>query len=66
MTLYEQIREYYPSLTDDDFFPLNNIIVLRNDSDGLGNYIKVWNNPLPHPPFGYDPHVPQETAQVTE
>jgi hypothetical protein len=60
MTLYEQIRALYPELTTADFSPGIGTIVLQNDSDGLGDYIKVWNNPLPHPPFGYDPHVPQE------
>ena len=67
MSLYEQIREYYPELTDVDFSPVNGTIILQNDSDGLGDYIKEWNYPgLEHPPFGYDPHVPQEPAQVTE
>lgn len=58
MSLYDQIRDYYPQLTDADFSPLGSSIVLENDSDGMGDYIKVWNNPLPHPPFGYDPHAP--------
>ena len=60
MSLYDQIREYYPELTDADF-SLGGTITLQNDSDGLGDYIKVWDHPtLPHPPFGYDPHVTQE------
>jgi hypothetical protein len=63
MSLYQQIRDYYPQLTDADFAPGSGSIVLQNDSDGLGDYIKVWNNPLPHPPFGYDPHVPQEGTE---
>ncbi len=59
MTLPEQILAYYQELTWDDFS--NGTITLQNDSDGLGDYIKAWNHPtLPHPPFGYDPHVPQE------
>lgn len=61
MSLYEQIREYYPQLTGQEFAPFGNEIELQNDSDGLGDYIKVWAHPtLPHPPFGYDPHVPKE------
>jgi hypothetical protein len=56
MSLYDQIIAYYPQLTEADFSPFGGTILLQNDSDGLGDYIKVWNNPLPHPPFGYDPH----------
>ena len=47
MTLYEKIMVLYPSLTTQDFL---NIIELRNDSDGKGDYIKEWNHPnLPKP-----------------
>ena len=61
MSLYQQIRDYYQQLTDADFDPFTGTIVLQNDSDGLGDYIKAWNHlTLPHPPFGYDPHVPKE------
>lgn len=57
MSLYQQIRDYYPQLTDADFNPLSGAITLQNDSDGKGDYIKAWNHPtLPHPPFGEDPH----------
>ena len=42
MTLYEKIKRLYPSLTDADFVK---IIVLQNDSDGKGDYIKEWNHP---------------------
>jgi hypothetical protein len=63
MSLYDQIIAYYPQLTAADFAPGTGTITLQNDSDGLGDYIKVWNNPLPHPPFGYDPHVPQEESE---
>jgi hypothetical protein len=63
MPLCDQIKEYYPQLTDADFFPGTGTIMLQDDSDGLGPYIKVWKNPLPHPPFGYDPHVPQEETK---
>lgn len=60
MSLYDQIKAYYPQLTDADFNPVTGTILLQNDEDGLGDYIKVWAHPtLPHPPFGYDPHAPQ-------
>lgn len=58
MSLYQQIVDYYPQITSADFS--NGRIVLQNDSDGMGDYIKVWAHPtLPHPPFGYDPHAPK-------
>lgn len=64
MSLYEQIIELYPELTPADFFPGTGTIMLQNDSDGLGDYIKAWNHPtLPHPPFGYDPHKPESEAE---
>lgn len=48
MTLYEKIISVYPDLTAGDFFPDTGTIVLQNDSDGLGDYIKSWNHPV-HP-----------------
>lgn len=42
MTLYDKIKLIYPSLTDQDF--MGNVL-LQNDSDGLGDYIKEWNHP---------------------
>lgn len=45
MTLYEKIITLYPSLTDADFAPMNGTIVLQNDSNGKGDYIKEWNHP---------------------
>jgi len=64
MSLFEQIKNYYPQLTDADFDPDKGTIFLQNDSDGLGDYIKAWNHPtLPPPPFGHDPHVPQEGVE---
>ena len=42
MTLYEKIKQLYPSLVDEDFTAT---IVLQNDSDGRGDYIKEWNHP---------------------
>ena len=44
MTLYEKIKTLYPQLTDADFAP-EGTIVLQNDSDGKGDYIKEWNHP---------------------
>jgi hypothetical protein len=59
MTLLERIRDLYPELTVADFLPGGSIL-LQNDSDGLGDYIKTWSHPtLPHPPFGHDPHLTQ-------
>lgn len=41
MTLYEQIKILYPKLTDKEF--INGTIVLQNDSNKKGDYIKEWN-----------------------
>jgi hypothetical protein len=47
MSLYDKIMALYPSLTTQDFLT---VITLQNDSDGKGDYIKVWNHPtLPRP-----------------
>jgi hypothetical protein len=47
--LYEKIKQLYPQLTDSDFAP-NGTILLQNDSDGKGDYIREWNHPtLPRP-----------------
>jgi len=45
MTLYEKIKTLYPSLTEEDFVPTTGTIVLQNDSDGKGDYIRKWNHP---------------------
>ena len=45
MTLYEKIIALYPDLTDKDFAPHKGTIILQNDSDGCGDYIKEWNHP---------------------
>ena len=45
MTLYEKIRQLKPELTENDFGPYTGTIVLQNDSDGKGDYIKEWNHP---------------------
>ena len=44
MTLYEKITTLYPTLTDADFMP-EGTIMLQNDSDGRGDYIREWNHP---------------------
>lgn len=49
MNLYEKILSLYPELEENDFLP-GGTIVLRNDSDGRGDYIERWNHPtLPKP-----------------
>ena len=45
MTLSEKIKSIYSSLTDADFEPIKGTILLQNDSDGNGDYIKSWNHP---------------------
>ena len=45
MTLYEKIKQLKPELTDEDFAPTTGTIVLQNDSDGKGDYIREWNHP---------------------
>lgn len=45
MTLYEKITTLYPSLTNEDFAPDTGTIMLQNDSDGRGDYIREWNHP---------------------
>ena len=42
MTLYEKVRSIYPDLQEPDF---RTVIEIRNDSDGNGDYIAVWNHP---------------------
>jgi hypothetical protein len=50
MSLYEKIKQLYPSLTDADFNPITGTILLQNDSDGKGDYIAKWEHPtLPKP-----------------
>ena len=42
MDLFTEITTTYPELTDKDFLPDDGIILLRDDSDGLGAYIAKW------------------------
>jgi len=43
--LIDKIKEIYPQLTDIDFDNWQGTIMLQNDSDGRGYYIKAWNHP---------------------
>lgn len=45
MSLYDKIIAIYPELTQQDFTPFGGTIVLQNDSDGRGDYIREWNHP---------------------
>ena len=45
MTLYDKIKQLYPELSDDNFFPLTGTILLKNNSDGQGDYIAKWEHP---------------------
>jgi len=45
MKLYDKILTLRPNLSDDDLMPDTGTIVLQNDSDGNGDYIKSWNHP---------------------
>ena len=45
MTLFEKIKAIYTDLTDADFVPGRGTILLQNDSDGRGDYIKSWTHP---------------------
>jgi hypothetical protein len=49
MSLYDQIIDAYPELTNDDFDPSFGSIYLRNDSDGEGDYIAKWDYSKPIP-----------------
>jgi len=47
MTLIEKIKSIYSQLTHKD---LIDYIIVRNDSDGKGDYIAKWEHPtLPRP-----------------
>ena len=45
MALYDKILTLRPNLSQDDFMPTTGTIMLQNDSDGKGDYIKSWNHP---------------------
>jgi hypothetical protein len=45
MSLYNKLIKLYPSLSQFDFAPFQGTIILQNDSDGKGDYIKEWKHP---------------------
>ena len=45
MTLSQKIKSIYSELTSADFDPATGTILIQNDSDGNGDYIKSWNHP---------------------
>ena len=48
--LYEKILSIYPQLADLSPREFEQYILLQNDSDGKGDYIREWNHPtLPKP-----------------
>jgi hypothetical protein len=47
VTIYEEIIEVYPELSDSVLFDKN--IILQNDSDGAGDYIAKWDYSKPIP-----------------
>jgi hypothetical protein len=50
MELIDKIKSIYQELTLEDFSPFGGTIILQDDSDGKGPYIKEWNHPtLPRP-----------------
>jgi hypothetical protein len=49
LSLWHQIIECYPELTNDDFDPMYGTILLRNDADGAGDYIEKWKYSKPIP-----------------
>jgi hypothetical protein len=49
MELWQQITQAYPELIDDDFATFTNQIILQDDSDGIGAYIREWNYSKPIP-----------------
>lgn len=49
MSLYEQLIEALPELTEADFAPFTGTIGLRDDSDGQDVFIEKWEHALPLP-----------------
>ncbi len=45
MNIYAQILVIYPKLKTEDFDPVTGTILLQDDSDGKGPYIKKWEHP---------------------
>lgn len=59
MTLYKKIITIYPELADQQQVFMDGTIVLQNDSDGKGDYIRSWNHPTLLEP------TPEQLAEVT-
>jgi len=47
MGIYEQIIAVYPELTDSDIFRKD--IIIQNDSDDKGDWLREWNYSKPIP-----------------
>lgn len=43
--MFEKIISIYPELTVVDFHPTEGTILIKNDSDGKGDYIAKWEHP---------------------
>jgi hypothetical protein len=49
MTIYEKIIAEFPELAENPKIFATGIIVLQDDADGLGAYIREWNYEKPMP-----------------
>lgn len=49
MGIKEDLMAAIPSLKDEDFSPIFGVIVLQDDSDGLGAFIAKWEHSEPLP-----------------
>lgn len=47
--IIDKIKALCPQLTKTDFDPIYGTILLQDDSDGKGPYIKSWKNAYPQP-----------------
>jgi hypothetical protein len=47
MTMYEQIIAVYPELKDSKIFTKD--IIIQNDADDRGDWLRVWNYSKPIP-----------------
>jgi hypothetical protein len=45
MDLYQKIISIYPNLSDQQEKFMDGTIMLQNDSDGNGDYIREWHDP---------------------
>jgi hypothetical protein len=54
-SLYQQLIEIYPELENSEEL-IKNVVYLRNDSDGTGDYIAKWeySKPIPDSLKSYD------------